>query len=62
MRIIQVFTVVFGMLLLSGCGDQFWCGENGCPGKDMTLTATLNLLEDLDSDNKCNISISYRLG
>ena len=48
MRIIQVITVVFGVLLVSGCGDQFWCGENGCPGKDMTLTATLNLLEEMD--------------
>lgn len=33
MRIIQVIAVVLGVLLMSGCGDQVWCGENGCPGK-----------------------------
>jgi len=30
MRIRQVFLVVLGVFLLSGCGDQFWCGEDGC--------------------------------
>jgi hypothetical protein len=22
--------VVLGLLLLSGCGDQMWCGDDGC--------------------------------
>lgn len=39
MRFIQVIVVVSGVFLISGCGDQFWCGEDGCPGKSMTLTA-----------------------
>ena len=30
MRIIQVIAVVLGVLLMSSCGDQVWCGENGC--------------------------------
>ncbi len=30
MRINLVTAVVLGVLLMSGCGDQVWCGENGC--------------------------------
>ena len=30
MRINLVTGVVLGVLLMSGCGDQVWCGENGC--------------------------------
>jgi outer membrane murein-binding lipoprotein Lpp len=30
MKIFRVIAVVFGILLLSGCGDQVWCGDNGC--------------------------------
>ncbi len=26
----QLIIVVLAALLLSGCGDQIWCGENGC--------------------------------
>lgn len=26
----QLIIVVLVALLLSGCGDQVWCGENGC--------------------------------
>ena len=33
MRLFKVTVVVLGMLLLSGCGDQVWCGENGCEGQ-----------------------------
>jgi len=33
MKTFQVTAVVLGMLLLSGCGDQVWCGENGCAGQ-----------------------------
>ena len=30
MRINLVTAVVLGGVLISGCGDQVWCGENGC--------------------------------
>ena len=33
MRINQVIAGVLGVLLMSGCGDQIWCGENGCNSK-----------------------------
>ena len=33
MRTFKVTAVVLGILLLSGCGDQVWCGENGCAGQ-----------------------------
>ncbi|MGR8981315.1 MAG: hypothetical protein ACU84H_14650 [Gammaproteobacteria bacterium] len=33
MRIHLIITVVLGVLLMSGCGDQVWCGENGCRGQ-----------------------------
>ena len=39
MRIIQVIVVVMGVLLMSGCGDQFWCGEDGCTSKKMVSTS-----------------------
>lgn len=26
----KAILVVLTMLFLSGCGDQFWCGEEGC--------------------------------
>jgi hypothetical protein len=39
MRINQVITVVLGLLLMSGCGDQVWCGENGCSGKKIVSTS-----------------------
>jgi hypothetical protein len=41
MRIVQVFLVVLGVFLLSGCGDQFWCGEDGC-GKRCTSQRCIN--------------------
>ncbi len=39
MRIHQVIAIVLGVFFISGCGDQFWCGEDGCPGKSMTLSS-----------------------
>lgn len=30
MKINLVTAVVLGLLVISGCGDQVWCGENGC--------------------------------
>ncbi|MBS3954515.1 MAG: hypothetical protein KGZ88_16310 [Methylomicrobium sp.] len=30
MKITKAIFVILGTLLLSGCGDQFWCGEDGC--------------------------------
>jgi len=30
MKINQVIVVVLAVLLLSGCGDQVWCGDDGC--------------------------------
>lgn len=41
MRNIQVITVLFGGLLMSGCGDQVWCGENGC-GADRNVSIPAN--------------------
>ena len=41
MRIKHVIAVVLGVLVLSGCGDQIWCGENGCSGKKMASTSTI---------------------
>jgi hypothetical protein len=40
MKIYQVITVVFGVFLLSGCGDQFWCGEDGCSGKKIVRSSS----------------------
>jgi outer membrane murein-binding lipoprotein Lpp len=39
MRINLVTAVVLGVLLMSGCGDQVWCGENGCTGKKIVSTS-----------------------
>ncbi len=30
MMIRQLIYLVLGGFLLSGCGDQFWCGDDGC--------------------------------
>ncbi len=30
MKISKISTLVLVVLVLSGCGDQFWCGEDGC--------------------------------
>jgi hypothetical protein len=30
MRIYQVIVIVLVVLLMSGCGDIVYCGENGC--------------------------------
>lgn len=30
MMIRQVICLVFAAILLAGCGDQFWCGDDGC--------------------------------
>jgi len=30
MKINLVIVIVLGALLLSGCGDQVWCGDDGC--------------------------------
>ena len=30
MKIKKIILVVLGTLLLTGCGDQFWCGDDGC--------------------------------
>lgn len=40
MRVIQIIAVVMGALLMSGCGDQFWCGEDGCRGKNIVSTSS----------------------
>jgi len=26
----KAILVILGALFLGGCGDQFWCGEEGC--------------------------------
>ena len=39
MRFNQVIAVVLGALLMSGCGDQFWCGDDGCRPKKIVSTA-----------------------
>lgn len=26
----QLIVLLLGVLLISGCGDQVWCGEDGC--------------------------------
>jgi hypothetical protein len=46
MRIRQVFLVVLGVFLLSGCGDQFWCGDDGC-SKRCTAERCINSNESL---------------
>ncbi len=33
MRVYQIIPVILLMLLMNGCGDQFWCGDDGCEGK-----------------------------
>ncbi len=53
MRINQVIGVVLGVLLMSGCGDQVWCGENGC-GTDRNVStspAPRNIQNDPILDN-----------
>lgn len=30
MKTIKIITMLLGIVLISGCGDQFWCGDNGC--------------------------------
>ena len=30
MKLSKVILVVLGVVLLTGCGDQFWCGDDGC--------------------------------
>lgn len=30
MKLSKVILIVLGTVLLSGCGDQFWCGDDGC--------------------------------
>ena len=35
MRIHLIIAVVLGVLLVTSCGDQIWCGDDGCAGKEM---------------------------
>ena len=35
MKINRFIGLVFTALLMSGCGDQVWCGENGCGAQRM---------------------------
>ena len=35
MRIHLIIAVVLGVLLVTSCGDQIWCGNDGCAGKEM---------------------------
>ena len=30
MKISRIIVIVVGVLLLSGCGDQMYCGDDGC--------------------------------
>jgi len=30
MSLNKVILVLLGSMFLSGCGDQLWCGEEGC--------------------------------
>lgn len=30
MRSYKIIAVVLGVLLMSGCGDQMYCGDDGC--------------------------------
>jgi len=41
MKLFQGSIVIFGMLLLNGCGDQIWCGENGCGANREVSTPTV---------------------
>lgn len=47
MRINRVVTVILGALLMAGCGDQFWCGEDGCRGKRIASASRVH--EDVRS-------------
>jgi len=29
-KIMRVFLISMVLLAMTGCGDEFWCGENGC--------------------------------
>ncbi len=49
MRINRLVTVVLGALLMSGCGDQFWCGEDGCRGKRIASASTVQVDDRNDS-------------
>lgn len=35
MKINLKLAILVSMLLVSGCGDQVWCGENGCGSDSM---------------------------
>ncbi|MEY4209790.1 MAG: hypothetical protein RLZ92_168 [Pseudomonadota bacterium] len=37
----KVILVVLAMLFLSGCGDQIWCGEEGC-NANSSMKTTFN--------------------
>jgi len=41
MKYLQGSIVIIGMLLLNGCGDQIWCGENGCGANRSVSTPTV---------------------
>ncbi len=59
MKLFQGSIVIFGMLLLNGCGDQIWCGENGCGANRDVSTPTVPIntqslhftLRDIETDN-----------
>jgi len=37
----RVFLISVVLLAMTGCGDQFWCGENGCGAdKDSNINRT----------------------
>ncbi len=40
MKTIKAMIVLVSVLMLSGCGDQIWCGENGCGASRETATFT----------------------
>ena len=43
MRVNQIIAVVLGVLLMIGCNDQFWCGDDGCAGKKPSILETVSL-------------------
>jgi len=41
MKIMRVFLISVVLLIMTGCGDEFWCGENGCGAdKDANINRT----------------------
>ena len=41
MRVFLISVILFASLAMTGCADEFWCGENGCGAdKDANITRT----------------------